>query len=95
LVNNFDSAENRRHLVDLLVDAGVGGLVGHSALEGFLAGVDDIPLDPLAIDSLALMEMGIAIEDVFEASLAPHALSGLRTLGELWSAVLSERRAVV
>jgi hypothetical protein len=76
-----------------LIDAGVGDLVGHSRLEGFIAGGEDIPLDTLDVDSLALMEMGITIEDVFEASLSPQVLSKLKTLGEVWSAVLSERGA--
>jgi hypothetical protein len=93
LSDSFNTSENRRLLVDLLIDAGVGDLVGHSRLEGFIAGGEDIPLDTLDVDSLALMEMGITIEDVFDASLSPHALSKLKTLGEVWAAVLSERGA--
>lgn len=93
MVDDFDTAENRRQLVDLLIDAGVGGLASHPGLDGFVSGTGDISLGGLVIDSLALMEIGIEIEDVFEASLSPHALSNLGTLGELWSMVRKERGA--
>jgi acyl carrier protein len=84
----FDTTEARRQLVELLADAGVGGLSDHPDCAEFINGTSDIPLEALAIDSLALMEIGIALEDSFEVSLSPYLLGTLNTLGELWSAVI-------
>jgi len=88
MTKDFDTAENRRHLVELIIDAGVGGLVDHTGVDNFVAGTGDVTFETLVIDSLALMEIGITIEDVFGASLSPQELSTLGTLGDLWSTVM-------
>ena len=74
----------RREFVDLLLEAGVLGLRDHAHVDGFVASAGDVAIGDLSIDSLTLMEIGIALEERYEVALSPNSLVQKGTLGELW-----------
>jgi acyl carrier protein len=67
----------------------VSGLNDNLHKGDFLDGSGDIPLSELHIDSLALMEIGIGLEDDYGVSLSPNEIVRLTTISALWSRVLS------
>jgi hypothetical protein len=87
---NGDSRANRQQFLDILVEAGTGGIEDHPQRLGFLEGSEDIPLSEIAIDSLALMEVAIAIEETLGVSLAPDQIMNNSSLGDLWLAVVDQ-----
>ena len=84
----FDLEQDRRGFVDFLIDSGVGGLIDNPEVNSFIESTGDVALESLMIDSLALMEIGIGIEDLYEVSLSPNSISRYTSLNELWSAVV-------
>ena len=88
--NMKDSPDQRRNFLDFLADSGAIGAFKHPGREGFISGVTDISLTDLEIDSLALMEIGIGLEDHYGVSFSPHEISQLPTLGSFWSKIVLE-----
>jgi acyl carrier protein len=73
----------RRALVDLLRQCGVFTLL-ELGIEGeIIDGSGDLELSRLAMDSLAVMEVCIAIEDRWGHSIAPTELAVQGTVGQL------------
>ena len=87
---NLNSRGDRQQFIDILVEAGAGGIEDHSQFLGFLEGSEDIPLSDIALDSLALMEVAIAIEETLGVSLAPDQIVNHSLLGDLWLAVVDQ-----
>ena len=85
---NSDSRADRQQFLDILIDAGAGGIEDHPQVRGFLEGTGDIALGDISLDSLAVMEVAIAIEETFGVSLAPVRFINHSLLGELWLAVV-------
>lgn len=79
------SNELRAELAQMLRESGVFGLHDQGLEEDFVAGLTNPLLADLGIDSLAEMELCIAIEEEFNVSIVPAELGGLKTLGGvLW-----------
>ena len=51
---------------------------------------DDDPFDALGVDSLALVEYALALEDVFDVELPEEEVAELATVGDLVEAVLAK-----
>lgn len=54
---------------------------------------DDAPFDGLGVDSLALVEYALALEDVFDVELPEEEVAELATVGDLVDAVLLQLSA--
>ena len=52
----------------------------------------DLTLDQLAVDSLELLELIVAIEEEFDISLDEHQLDKMETLGEMVNFILEKIR---
>ena len=87
-----DNEQNRKEFLDLLIDAGVGGLDDNPQVTSFLRGTGDITLNELTLDSLTVMEVAIAIEENLGVSLAPGDIIRHSTLSKLWGNVLGGKR---
>lgn len=74
-----------------LVESGVYTLMERGVEEQFVAGLADIPLAELEMDSLALMQFCIAIESTWAVSITPGEFAGFGTLQQLVSHVESHR----
>lgn len=74
-------------LADALVYAAVPGFRDSGAEEAFRAGDGRFAISSLEIDSLAWMELCIAIEINTGVTLTPADLAGLPTLGDLLAKV--------
>jgi hypothetical protein len=85
-----DDRANRQQFIGLLTDAGAVGIDEHPLLNGFLEGSDDIALIDVTIDSLAVMEVAIAIEECFGVSLAPDIIANYSMLSQLWLAIVGD-----
>lgn len=73
----------RELLVHILQDAGIFYLRDTVAESDFVAGVWDIDLADLDIDSLSAMELCIGLEAEWGLTVLPEDLSSLGTLGQL------------
>jgi hypothetical protein len=81
--------ESREVFLNLLFETGVGGLREEGRWEDFVSGAGDIPMDVLQVDSLAVMELGIMVEDTYFVSLAPQEISRFPSLGALWDEIVA------
>lgn len=75
--------EIRQVIADALSYASVPHFDRSAAAVGFVAGTSDIKMDELEIDSLAAMELCIAIETSTGVSIVPDDLSECGSLGKL------------
>ena len=73
----------RERVVEALEYANVIALRDKGLAAGFLAGSADVPLDALEMDSLAEMEVCIAIEVETGIGILPEQLRRAGTLGRL------------
>ncbi|MBG56735.1 acyl carrier protein [Porticoccus hydrocarbonoclasticus] len=73
----------RELLVPILQDAGIFYLRDTVAESDFVAGVWDIELTELEIDSLSAMELCIGLEVEWGLTVLPEDLNRLSTLGQL------------
>ena len=78
----YDS-ESRARLAAMLRSAGAFGLRDQGFEDDFIRGAVDPQLSDLGIDSLAEMELCIAIENEMGVSIIPAELGDLSTLGGL------------
>jgi hypothetical protein len=85
------SADNREAFLNLLFETGIGGLHGEPHWESFVRGEGDIPMEALRIDSLAIMELGIVIEETYGVSLAPSEIGRYQRLGALWDQIVANQ----
>jgi hypothetical protein len=83
----MDERAIRVILADGLEAGAVGALRESGPLAKFLAGEIDFDLAALGMDSLARMELCIAIEVGTGQSLAPEELVQFKTLGDLVRAI--------
>lgn len=67
----------------MLVDSGVFDLRNEGTEERYIEGEIDIGFDRLDMDSLAVMEICIALETVYRWPLNPERLKDFRTLNGL------------
>ncbi len=74
-------AEIRQVISDALSYASVPLFTGSTAQADFVAGRRDVRMDEFEIDSLAAMELCIAIEANLGAEIAPADLEKIKTLG--------------
>ncbi len=82
-----------RHLLsDALDYASVPGFAGSERQLQFIAG-GDVRLSELEIDSLAAMEICIAIETNFDVSIVPNDLPTFESLGALVKRIKEMRGA--
>ncbi|BBK34873.1 phosphopantetheine binding protein [Stella humosa] len=79
----MDEQAIRRVLVDALEIGGVAAIHEPAIRDPFLAGTADITLERLEMDSLAKMELCIAVEVETGVSLTPDDLLAYATLGQL------------
>ncbi|MGE0717817.1 MAG: acyl carrier protein [Alphaproteobacteria bacterium] len=79
----MDDQGIRRVLVEALEIGAVAAIHRPELREPFLAGEGDVELAGLDMDSLARMELCIAIEVETGVSLTPDELDGFATLGDL------------
>lgn len=75
--------ENRKTAADLLRQASVFTLVNKNLEEPFIQGACDIEIAQLDMDSLAIMEICIALEMNHGMSIRPEDLLKVGTLGML------------
>lgn len=75
--------EIRELIADALTYASVPGFRGSAQEAAFLAGASDVPLSEFEIDSLASMEVCIAIETNLGVTLLPGELPEIGSLGGL------------
>jgi acyl carrier protein len=73
----------REFLLTALRDANVFGLDEPSLCSSFVSGESDIALDALDMDSLAAMEVCIALESATGVSITPRDMALLGSLGAL------------
>lgn len=83
MADSADAQSIRQAVVDGLEAGGVGRISEKRARDGFLSGAIDLTLAELEMDSLAKMELCIAIELCTGVSLAPEELDRYASLGEL------------
>lgn len=74
-----------------LLASGVFTLMERGMDEQFVAGVADIALDELEMDSLALMQFCIEMESAWGVSITPEEFTTLGTLQQLASFLESHR----
>jgi acyl carrier protein len=84
--------EIRTLVSEALVYAAVPGYAGGDAQQAFLAG-EDVPMDMLEIDSLATMELCIAIEANLDVSILPAVIEEVPSLNALVEHVLRLKNA--
>ena len=87
LVLSSNSRADRQKFLDTLIEAGAGGIEEHPQFQEFLEGTGDIALSDITLDSLAVMEVAIAIEESFGVSLAPDRIINFSMLGQLWLSI--------
>lgn len=75
--------EIRQVIAEALSYASVPQFDGSPAAAAFMAGISDIKLADLEIDSLAAMELCIAIESSVGVSVVPADLVEIGSLGKL------------
>ena len=75
--------EIRTVIVEALDYANVVGIRDHNMIPLFLEGSEDIDFNQLSIDSLATMELCIAIEVNAGVSIVPDELQKIGTLNRL------------
>jgi acyl carrier protein len=75
--------EIREVIADALDYAAVPRFRGSEARAAFVAGTSDISMNDLEIDSLAAMELCIALETNSGVSILPDELPGFGSLGAL------------
>ena len=84
-------AEIRQVIADALVYAAVPLFADSDEQVDFIAGRRDIAMDEYEIDSLAAMEVCIAIEANLGVEIVPGDLAGITTLGGI--VALAQERA--
>lgn len=73
----------RATIVTALEDANVAAQLERARIEAFAAGAQDLPFSELGLDSLARMELLVALEMEHGAAVLPSEFSRLRSLDEL------------
>jgi acyl carrier protein len=84
-----DSEATRLAFVEILETRGADALAEKPEREAFIAASGDLTLDSLEMDSLALIELVVALETEYEIELSPGAISKLGTLRNLWDQILA------
>lgn len=87
---NATHPEIRTMLVEALEYASVYSMRHLNLTEGFLAGTKDVSFEELDMDSLAIMELCIAIELNAGISLVPEELESIGSLDKLISLLAKE-----
>lgn len=82
----------RIELTRLLEDSGVTSLRDSGQVPAFIDGSADTLLASLDMDSLAAMEVCIALELHYGLAIVPSTLLGVGTLGDLAELIMNERR---
>lgn len=77
----------RRLVVEALDEARVAAAGRDPRIAGYLAGLDDLHIDDLRMDSLDVMEFCIAIELSAGVSIVPDDLRRLGTLANVADAI--------
>lgn len=83
----------REVIADAFVYASVPRFAGSPEATAFVAGTSDIPMDRFEIDSLALMELCIAIELNLGVEIVPSDLADITSLGGI--VALARERATL
>ena len=83
----MSEAEIRTMLVAALASASVFTLRDNGWTEAFLDGTRDVALADMEMDSLAVMELCIAVEVSADVSIVPDELEQIATLGGLVEAI--------
>lgn len=81
----------REVIADAFVYASVPGFSGSAEAAAFVSGEADIPVERFDIDSLAAMELCIAIELNLGVEIVPGDLADVKTLGGI--VALAQERA--
>lgn len=79
----MDGATLRQRLLEALDAIGATAPVGRSLRAGFIAGEKDVALGQLKLDSLARMDLMVALEVDFAVVVTPTEFARFRSLGEL------------
>ena len=79
----MSSPKTRQFVLDALERANAVGIRKHPKRGDFLAGIGDIGFDEIEMDSLARMELGIAIEVSTGKEVAPEQLQDMKSLAGL------------
>jgi hypothetical protein len=79
----MNAEKSRLIVVDALHVANVPGLKNHSGLDSFIAGVGDVELSTMDLDSLGKMEFCIYLEIHHGISIVPDKLNEFKTLAIL------------
>ena len=75
--------EIRQLVAEALAYASIPNFQGSATERAFLAATAEVPFSELEIDSLAAMEICIAIEANIGTSILPNELAGIETLSDL------------
>ena len=89
-MHNSNSVDDRSEFLAFLGERGVGGVAHHPHRELFVLGDGDVLFSELSVDSLALMEIGIGLEEQYGVSLSPNELGRFLSVEALWLAVGGE-----
>jgi len=81
------SFRERAEFLQVLEECGLRTLASHPGRQEFEQGKADIRFSELFLDSLSLMEIGIAIEETYSVSVTPEEIARMGGLQELWDQV--------
>lgn len=84
--------EIRTVIIEAMNYANVVGMRDQNTITLFLEGSEDIAFNQLGMDSLAKMELCIAIEDKTGVSIVPDELQKFGTLNQLVSSVQDQSK---
>ena len=78
-----NSVDERSEFLAFLGERGVGGVSHHTHSELFVLGDGDVSFSELSVDSLALMEIGIGLDEQYGLSLTQRTREFLDCWGSL------------
>ena len=86
-MHDYKSGDDRSGFLAFLDRRGIGGISNHPRRDLFVLDEADIPFSELSVDSLALMEVGIGLEEQYGLSLSPDQLGRFPSVDALWRTV--------
>lgn len=84
----------RQFLLDVLAESDATGSLSKSQLSGFAAGESDILIYKLDLDSLARMDLLVALETEYQVVISPQTFIEFTTLGEVAAYALSAPKEI-
>lgn len=82
-MSDNSQTKNRAWLIEILQRSQSLGEEIEPRLNSFLVGRDDLKVEEVGLDSLALMQLSIDVEDEVGVEMSVESFSKAKTLGEL------------